>query len=188
MKRPLVADVIELAKTYGRYGYRRITALLRQAGWVVNPKRVHRIWRREGLKVQQKQPKRGRLWLNDGSCVRLRACWPNHMWSYDFVEARTHDGRKFRMLCLIDEYTREALAIRVKRKLNSTDVLETLADVMIDRGTPQYIRSAMALSSLLWLCGNGSLTSARRPPTSSQAVPGKTGSARASIASCETSC
>jgi transposase InsO family protein len=137
----LTADIIELATTYGRYGYRRITALLRHAGWTVNPKRVQRIWRREGLKVPQKQPKRGRLWLNDGSCVRLRASWPNHVWSYDFVEARTHDGRKFRMLCLIDEHTREALAIRVKRKLNSTDVLETLADVMISRGTPDFIRS-----------------------------------------------
>jgi putative transposase len=83
----------------------------------VNAKRVQRIWRREGLKVPQKQPKRGRLWLNDGSCVRLRASWPNPVWSYDFVEGRTHEGRKFRMLCLIDEVTREALAIRVKRKL-----------------------------------------------------------------------
>jgi putative transposase len=138
----LTADIVGLAKTYGRYGYRRVTALLRQAGWAVNPKRVQRIWRREGLKVPQKQPKRGRLWLNDGSCVRLRASWPNHVWSYDFVEARTHDGRKFRMLCLIDEFTREALAIKVKRKLNSTDVLETLADVMIARGaTPDFIRS-----------------------------------------------
>ena len=102
---------------------------------------MQRIWRREGLKVPAKQPKRSRLWLNDGSCVRLRASWPNHVWSYDFVEARTHDGRKFRMLCLIDEFSRESLAIRVKRKLNSTDVLEVLADVMICRGTPQYIRS-----------------------------------------------
>ena len=115
----LTADIIELAKTYGRYGYRRITALLRDAGWAVNAKRVQRIWRREGLKVPQKQPKRGRLWLNDGSCVRLRAERPNHVWSYDFVEDRTHDGRKFRMLCVIDEFTREALAIRVKRRLNS---------------------------------------------------------------------
>ena len=102
---------------------------------------MQRIWRREGLKIPQKQPKRGRLWLNDGSCVRLRAAWPNHVWSYDFVEGRTHEGRKFRMLCIIDEFTREALAIRVKRKLNSTDVLETLADVMVRRGAPDYIRS-----------------------------------------------
>jgi transposase InsO family protein len=107
----------------------------------VNAKRVQRIWRQEGLKVPHKQPKRGRLWLNDGSCVRLRAERPNHVWSYDFVEDRTHDGRKFRMLCLIDEFTHEALAIRVKRRLNSTDVLETLADVMILRGPPAYVRS-----------------------------------------------
>jgi transposase InsO family protein len=164
----LIADIIELAKTYGRYGYRRITALLRQAGWAVNPKRVHRLWRREGLKVPQKQPKRGRLWLNDGSCMRLRACWRNHVWSYDFVEARTHDGRKFRMLCLIDEYTREALAIRVKRKLNSTDVLETLADVMIDRGTPQYIRSDngpefIALALRQWIADVGTQTAFIEP-------------------------
>jgi len=137
----LTADIIELARSYGRYGYRRITALLRDAGWVVNAKRVQRIWRREGLKVPQRQPKRGRLWLNDGSCVRLRASWANHVWSYDFVEARTHEGRKFRMLCLIDEYTREALAVRVKRRLNAMDVLETLADAMLCRGTPGYIRS-----------------------------------------------
>ena len=137
----LTADIIALAKTYGRYGYRRITALLHHAGWSVNAKRVQRIWRREGLKVPQKHPKRGRLWLNDGSCVRLRAERPNHVWSYDFVEDRTHDGRKFRMLCVIDEFTREALAIRVKRRLNSTDVLETLADLMILRGPPAYVRS-----------------------------------------------
>lgn len=137
----LTADIVELARTYGRYGYRRVTALLRHAGWAVNAKRVQRIWRREGLKVPTRQPKRGRLWLNDGSCVRLRAERANHVWSYDFVEDRTHDGRKFRMLCVIDEFTREALAIRVKRRLNSVDVLETLADLIILRGAPAYIRS-----------------------------------------------
>ena len=98
----LTAAIIRLASQYGRYGYRRITALLRTEGWHVNAKRVQRIWRREGLKVPQKQPKRGRLWLNDGSCIRLRPCWPNHVWSYDFVMDRTHDGRKFRMLTVID--------------------------------------------------------------------------------------
>jgi putative transposase len=164
----LTADVIELAKTYGRYGYRRITALLHEAGWVVNVKRVQRIWRREGLKVPQKQPKRGRLWLNDGSCVRLRASWPNHVWSYDFVEARTHDGRKFRMLCLIDEFTREALALRVKRRLNSQDVLETLADAMILRGTPNYIRSDngpefIAIALRRWIAQVGSKTAYIEP-------------------------
>ena len=97
----LTADIIALASQYGRYGYRRITAPLREAGWAVNGKRVERIWRREGLKVPQKQPKKGRLWLNDGSCIRLRPEHPNHVSSYDFVESRTHDGRKFRMLNLI---------------------------------------------------------------------------------------
>jgi transposase InsO family protein len=105
----LTADIVELATRYGRYGYRRITALLREAGWVVNFKRVERIWRREGLKVPHKQPKRGRLWLNDGSCIRLRPEYPNHVWSYDFVEDRTYNGQKYRMLNIIDEFTRECL-------------------------------------------------------------------------------
>ncbi|NNU82162.1 IS3 family transposase [Halovulum dunhuangense] len=137
----LTADIIALASQYGRYGYRRITALLREAGWAVNVKRVERIWRREGLKVPQKQPKKSRLWLNDGSCVRLRPERPNHVWSYDFVEARTHDGRKFRMLNLIDEFSRECLAIRIDRKLRSTDVIDVLSDLFILRGVPEHIRS-----------------------------------------------
>ena len=103
-------------------------------------KRVERIWRREGLKVPPKQPKKGRLWLNDGSCIRLRPERPNHVWSYDFVESRTHDGRKFRMLNLIDEFTRECLAIRVDRKLNSTTVIDVLSDLFILRGVPARIR------------------------------------------------
>ena len=164
----LTADITALAATYGRYGYRRITALLHQAGWSVNAKRVQRIWRREGLKVPQKQPKRGRLWLNDGSCVRLRAERPNHVWSYDFVEDRTQDGRKFRMLCVIDEFTREALAIRVKRRLNSTDVLETLADLMILRGPPAYVRSDngpefIATTLREWIAAVGSQTAYIEP-------------------------
>jgi transposase InsO family protein len=107
----------------------------------VNAKRVERIWRREGLKVPQKQPKRGRLWLNDGSCIRLRPEHPNHVWSYDFVEGRTHNGRKFRMLNIIDEFTRECLAIRIDRKLNSTDVIDVLSDLFILRGVPGHVRS-----------------------------------------------
>ena len=103
----LVARVIELARQYGRYGYRRITALLQREGWKVNHKRVERIWRREGLKVPQKQPKRGRLWLNDGSCIRLRPEHKDHVWSYDFMVARTSDGRPFRILTILDEYTRD---------------------------------------------------------------------------------
>jgi len=137
----LTADIIALATQYGRYGYRRITALLRTAGWVVNKKRVERIWRREGLKVPAKQPKRGRLWLTDGSCIRLRPERPNHVWAYDFVEDRTHDGRRYRMLNIVDEFTREALAIRIDRRLRSTDVIDTLADLFILRGIPGYIRS-----------------------------------------------
>ena len=137
----LTADIIALATRYGRYGYRRITALLRDAGWRVNKKRVERIWRREGLKVPAKQPKRGRLWLNDGSCIRLRAERPNHVWSYDFVEDRTHDGRKYRMLNVIDEFTHECLAIRVNRKLKAVDVIDVLSDLFILRGVPGHIRS-----------------------------------------------
>ncbi len=137
----LTADIIALAREYGRYGYRKITALLRAAGWVVNAKRVERIWRREGLKVPAKQPKKGRLWLNDGSCIRLRPECPNHVWSYDFVEDRTHDGRKFRMLNVVDEFTHECLAIRVARKLKATDVINVLSDLFILRGVPSHIRS-----------------------------------------------
>ena len=137
----LTRMIIQLASQYGRYGYRRITALLRHAGWDVNHKRVERIWRWEGLRVPQKQPKRGRLWMNDGSCVRLRPQYPNHVWAYDFVMDRTHDGRAFRMLTIIDEYTRECLAIVVNRKLRSTDVIETLAELFIRKGLPEHIRS-----------------------------------------------
>jgi len=137
----LTQAVIFLATKYGRYGYRRITALLRQDGWRVNHKRVERIWRREGLKVPQKQPKRERLWFNDGSCIRKRPEYRNHVWAYDFVMDRTHNGKRFRMLTIIDEYTRECLAIKVDRKLNSTDVVDTLLDLFVMHGVPDYIRS-----------------------------------------------
>ena len=138
----LTADIVELARQYGRYGYRRIAAMLRTtAGWVVNDKRVERIWRREGLKVPAKQPKRGRLWLAEGSCIRLRPERRNHVWSYDFVEDRTHDGRKYRMLNMIDEFTRECLAIRVARRLKAIDVIDVLSDLFILRGVPGHIRS-----------------------------------------------
>lgn len=133
--------MIELARQYGRYGYRKIAALLRDAGWLVSDTRVERIWRREGLKVPQKQPKRGRLWLADGSCIRLRTEHANHVWSYDFVEDRTHDGRKYRMLNVIDEFTHECLAIRINRKLKAIDVIDVLSDLFILRGVPGHIRS-----------------------------------------------
>ena len=137
----LTAAIIGYATQYGRYGYRRITALLRRDGWVVNHKRVERIWRQEGLKVPQKQPKRGRLWLTDGSCIRLRPCWRNHVWSYDFLSARTHDGRAFRILTIIDEYTRECLAIEVGRRLDADAVLQRLTELFVSRRPPDSIRS-----------------------------------------------
>jgi putative transposase len=137
----LTAAIVELASEYGRYGYRRIAALLRAQGWPVNVKRVWRIWRREGLKVPSKQPKRGRLWLNDGSCIRLRPSWPNHVWAYDFVQDRTHDGRTIRMLTVIDEFTRECLAIEVARRLRHDDVLQVLAELFTRHGPPDHIRS-----------------------------------------------
>ena len=133
--------IIELAKEFGRYGYRRITGLLRNRGWEVNPKRVHRIWRREGLKVPQRQPKRGRLWLSDGSCIRLRPLHPNHVWAYDFVFARTEDGRLVKILTMIDEFTRECLALRAARHLGSDDVLQCLSELCTWRGVPEHIRS-----------------------------------------------
>jgi transposase InsO family protein len=138
----LTADIVELARRHGRLGYRKIAEMLRStAGWIVNDKRVERIWRREGLKVPAKQSKQGRIWFADGSCIRLRAERPNHVWSYDFVEDRTHDGRKYRMLNLIDEFTHECLAIRVDRKLKSADVIDVLSDQFILSGVPEHIRS-----------------------------------------------
>jgi transposase InsO family protein len=132
---------VALATRFGRYGYRRIAALLRQEGWQVNHKRVERLWREEGLRVPKKQPKRGRLYLADGSIVRLRAEHPNHVWAYDFVQDLTADGRKLRLLTVVDEYTRECLAIEVARRLRSQDVLAVLADLCVRRGPPTYLRS-----------------------------------------------
>jgi len=137
----LVTGITALATRYGRYGYRRITALLNERGWQINHKRVERIWRQEGLKVPKKQPKRGGLWLNDGSCIRLRPEHKDHVWSYDFVTARTADGRAFRILTIIDEYTRECLAILVARKIKAQDVIDVLFELFIFRGIPKHIRS-----------------------------------------------
>src|SRR5262249_56198679 len=123
----LTADIIELARQYGRYGYRKIAELLRQAGWTINDKRVERIWQREGLKVPPKQPKRGRLWLTNGSCIRLRPEQHNHVWSYDFVEDRTHDGRKYRMLNVLDEFTHQCLSIPVAPNLNPIHLIALLS-------------------------------------------------------------
>jgi len=134
-------EIVSLACQYGRYGYRRVTAMLRNEGWRVNHKRVERLWRQEGLKVPRKQLKRRRLWLNDGSCVRLRPEYPNHVWSYDFVAERTADGRPIRMLTVIDEYTRECLAIHTGRQIKAADVLYELSELFVLRGAPDYLRS-----------------------------------------------
>jgi putative transposase len=157
----LSEDIVRLACKYGRYGYRRITALLNNnEGWRVNHKRVERIWRQEGLRIPKKQPKRGRLWLNDGSCVRLRPEHKDHVWSYDFMEERTTDGRKFRILNILDEFTRECLAVRVERRLNSRDVMDVLFNLFILRGVPEHIRSDngsefTARAVRKWLTGLG---------------------------------
>ena len=137
----LTNAIINLATRFGRYGYRRITALLRDEGWQVNHKRVERIWRREGLKVPMKQPKRGRLWLNDGSCIRLRPEHKGHVWAYDFVACRTHEGRAVRMITVIDEYTRECMAIRAARRIRSDDVIHLLTELFAFNGVPEHIRS-----------------------------------------------
>lgn len=134
-------DMIRLSNRFGRYGYRRITAMLRAEGWRVNHKRIERLWREEGLKVPKKQPKRGRLYLNDGSCIRLRPFYPNHVWSYDFVADTLVGGRGIRLLTVIDEFTRECLAIRVAYHLTSHDVLDVLSELFLTHSLPDYIRS-----------------------------------------------
>jgi putative transposase len=137
----LVVRIVALATRYGRYGYRRVTALLRAEGWRVNHKRVERIWGQEGLKVPQKQPKRERLWLHDGSCIRLRPERKDHVWSYDLMAERTRDGRAFRILTILDEYTRECLRIAVARRITAQDVLYELGELFLARGIPEHIRS-----------------------------------------------
>ena len=137
----LTRHIVELASAFGRYGYRRVAELLRRDGWRVNHKRVERIWRSEGLKVPQRQKKRGRIWLNDGSCIRHRAEHANHVWSYDFVHDRTRDGKALRFLTVVDEYSRECLALLVSRSLKAFDVLECLSELFLSRGVPEFIRS-----------------------------------------------
>ncbi len=164
----LAESIIGLAQRYGRYGYCRITALLRTEGWRCNHKRVGRIWRAEGLEVPARQPKRGRLRLNDGSCVRLRPERPNHVWAYDFVEDRTRDGRRFRMLNVADEFTCECLAIRIGRQFKAADVIDALSDLFILRGIPGHVRSdngpefaATAVKG--WISGVGTRTAFTEP-------------------------
>lgn len=140
-KEKLRERIIWLATEYGRYGYRQVTNLLNMEGWAVGKDRVYSIWREEGLKVPQKQPKRARLWLADGSCIRQRPEYPNHVWSYDFVAERTYDGRSFKILNIIDEYTKECLCALVQRRVRSQDVILALADLFLERGCPKFIRS-----------------------------------------------
>jgi transposase InsO family protein len=133
--------VVSVASEYGRYGYRQVTGILNMEGWDVGKDRVFRIWQQEGLKIPQKQPKRARLWLSDGSCIRRRPEYVNHVWSYDFVSEKTHDGRSFKILNIIDEYSRECLASVVARRICSKEVILVLADLFLKRGFPKYIRS-----------------------------------------------
>jgi len=137
----LEGRVIELASEYGRYGYRQVTDLLQMEGWDVGKDRVYAIWQREGLKVPQRQPRRSRLWLVDGSCIRLRPEYKNHIWSYDFVSEQTYDGKKFKILNIIDEFSRECLISFVARRIRSQDVILILADLFLKHGIPKHIRS-----------------------------------------------
>ena len=185
----LRSDVVRLASRFGRYGYRRVTDMLRIEGWGVNHKRVERIWRQEGLKVPQRQPKRGRLWLNDGSCIRLRPLYRGHVWSYDFVASRTHDGRALKLLTVLDEHTRECLAIVVARKIRSHDVLEVLAESVrptrASRVSEVGQRTGVhreARAAVVWARGRrDALYRAGQPR-------GRTATTRASTASSGTSC
>jgi hypothetical protein len=137
---------IEIASQYGRYGYERVTEMIRGEGYLVNKKRIELIWRQEGLKVPSKQPKRARLWLCDGSTIRHRPEYRNHVWSYDFVSEQTYDGRKFRILNIMDEYSRELLVCFVARKITAQDVIFVLADLFLKHGLPKFIRSDNVLT------------------------------------------
>jgi putative transposase len=159
----LTAAIVRLAGQYGRYGYRRVHALLEEEGWRLSHGRVMRIWRQEGLKVPARQPKRGRLWLNDGSCIRLRPTHRNHVWSWDFVFIRTEDGRAVKLMVVLDEYTRECLAIHVARHIRANDALEVFAKLMTRHGVPEHIRSdngpeMVAASLRRWLKRLGTST------------------------------
>jgi len=147
---PLRVAILTLASQYGRYGYRRVTSLLATQGWAVSHGRVERIWKQEGLRVPKRQPKRGRLWLADGSCVRLRPEHRHHVWSWDFVMDRTDDGRPLKLMVVLDEWSRECLAIRVARRLRASDVLEVFADLMEVHGVPAYIRSDNGPEMVAW--------------------------------------
>src|SRR5215207_8860063 len=141
--RALLERMVTLSRENPRYGYRRVWALLRREGWPVNKKRVHRLWREEGLKVTERQHKRRRLLLSESEngCTRRRAEHKDHVWSYDFVMELTEDGRRLKMMPVVDEYTRECLSIDVERTITAEDVVATLTSLFLSRGEPAYIRS-----------------------------------------------
>ena len=133
--------LIRLAKQYGRYGYRKIGELLRAEGWAVNHKKVERIWREEGLQLPHRHKRRKRLYHHDASIIRLRPQYPNHVWSIDFVHDRLSNGRSYKMLTVLDEYTREALCVKVATRMGSAEVLEALYPLLLRRDKPEYLRS-----------------------------------------------
>ena len=141
MRMSLRLALIRLAKQYGRYGYRKITALLRIEGWSVNHKKVERLWREEGLQVPRRHKARKRLYDHRHSIIRMRPLYPNHIWSVDFVQDRLFRGRRYKMLTVIDEYTRQCMTVHAQFQLTSQDVLETLSECFIRYGKPEYIRS-----------------------------------------------
>ncbi len=134
-------EIIDKACNYGRVGYRMVTNMMRNSGTKINHKRVERIWREEGLKLPKKQTKKRRLWLNDGSCIRLRPEYRNHVWSYDFVEDKTYNKKKVRFLNILDEHSRECIASIPRRSWRNNDVIEALSKLMILKGCPEYLRS-----------------------------------------------
>ena len=137
----LVQEMLALVGKHPRFGYRRIWVLLRKAGWTVNRKRIYRLWRQEGLKVPQKQHKKRRLGHSENSCVRRKAEHKDHVWTWDFVHDRTTDGRPLKWLSIVDEYTRECLALEVERGITAERVIDVLADLFRIRGVPRHIRS-----------------------------------------------
>jgi putative transposase len=140
-ERRLVERMHELVRAHPRYGYRHIWSLLRGQGWRVNVKRIHRLWRKEGLKVPRHQHKRRRLGSSANGCVRRRAERPNHVWAWDFFHDRTSDGRVLKWFSIIDEYTRENLVLEVRRRIGSGAVVEIFRDLFDKRAVPQHIRS-----------------------------------------------
>jgi transposase InsO family protein len=161
----LLAQILKLSEKHPRYGYRRIWALLRREGYHINKKRVHRLWRRAGLKVPAKQRKRQRLPGGaENGASRRRAEYKDHVWSYDFVMDQTEDGRTLKMMPIVDEYTRECLHLGTERSITAEDVAATLAGLFNERGAPEYIRSdngpefiAKALKRWLVLSGVSTL-------------------------------